>query len=169
MDLSSDAVHHDVHDNPSLHKDPFQNSMRNEMLTHYNRIVMGCLRDFFQPVDTNNLAEVLQALKELNFMLANRAPEPATHYNMTLELHQISAEDIPNLVQAHLHCNAAYKLEHSIRGRPHSRGNQYHWYNQQSSPSPRYNQQSQRSDAHFHSNRNYSNTHHHINSQCNSP
>ena len=29
----------------------------------------------------------------------------------------------------------------------------------------RYNQQSQRTDAHFHPNRNYSNTHHHINSQ----
>ena len=142
--------------------------MRNEMLTHYNRIVIGCFKDFFQSVDTNNLAEVLQVLKELNFMLANRAPELAAHYNMELELHQISAE-VPNLVKAHLHHNAAYNPEHSIRGRPLSRGNQYNWNNQQSSPLLRYNQQFQRSDAHFHSNRNYSNTHHHINSQCNSP
>ena len=59
--------------------------------------------------------------------------------------------------------------EHSIRGRPHSRGNQYHQYSWQSSPLLRYNQQSERSDTHFHSNRNYGNTHHHINSQCNSP
>ena len=132
VDLSSDAIHHDVPDNRSLHKDLFQNSVRNKMLTHYNRIVIGCFKDFFQSIDTNNLAEVLQALKELNFMLANRAPELAAHYNMVLELHQISAE-VPYLVKAHLHHNAAYNLEHSIRGRPHSRGNQYHWFSKQSS------------------------------------
>ena len=40
VDLSSDAVHHNVHDNPSLHDNLFQNSMRKEMLTHYNRIVI---------------------------------------------------------------------------------------------------------------------------------
>ena len=149
VDLSSDAVHHDVHDNPSLHKDLFQNSMRNKMLNHYNRIVIGCFKDFFQSINTNNLAEVLQALKELNIILANRAPELAAHYNMALEPHQISAEEVSNLVKANLHCNAAYNLEHSIRGRPCSRGNQYHWYNQQSSPLPGYNQQPQRTDAHF--------------------
>ena len=49
-------------------------------------------------------------------MLANRAPELAAHYNMALEPHQISAEEVPNLVKAHLHHNAAYNLEHSIRG-----------------------------------------------------
>ena len=101
-------------------------------------------------------------------MLANRAPELAAHSNMALEPSQISAE-VPDLVRAHLHHNTAYNPEHSIRGRPHSRGNQYHLYSQQSSPLPRYNQQSERSDTHFHSNRNYGNTHHHINSQCNSP
>ena len=124
--LSSDAVHHNVHDNPSLHKDLFQNSMRNQMLTHCNRIVIGCFKDFFHSININNLTEVLQALKEFNFMLANRAPELAAHYNMALEPHQISAEEVPDLVKAHLHCNAAYNLEHSVRGRPNSRGNQYH-------------------------------------------
>ena len=133
------------------------------MLTQYNRIVISCFKNFFQSLDTNNLAEVLQALKELNFMLANRAPELAAHYNIALELHQVSTEEVPNLVKDHLHCNAAYYLECSVRGRPCSRGNQYHWYNQQSSLLLRYNQQSQRSDARFHSNRNYGNTHHHIN------
>ena len=123
-----DAVHHDAHDKPSLHENLFQNSVRNEMLTHYNRIVIGCFRDFFQSVDTNNLAEVLQALKELNFMLANRALELAAHYNMALEPCQISAEEVPNLIKAHLHHNTAYNPEHSIRGRPHCRGNQYHRY-----------------------------------------
>ena len=59
VDLSSDAVHHDAHDNPSLCNDLFQNSIRNEMLSHYNRIVIGCFKDFFQSIDTNNLAEVL--------------------------------------------------------------------------------------------------------------
>ena len=90
---------------------------------------------------------------------------------MTLEPYQISAEKVPDLVKAHIHHATAYNPDHSIRGRPHSRGNQYHWYNRQSSPLPRYNQQEQRSDAHFHPhpNRNYSNTHYHNNSKCNSP
>ena len=122
VDLSSDAVHHDACDKPSLHTDLFQNSIRNEMLTHYNRIVIGCFKDFFQSIITNNLTEVLQTLKDLNFMLANRAPELAAHYNIALELHQISAEEASDLVRGHLHCNAAYNLEHSVRGRPHSRG-----------------------------------------------
>ena len=170
--LSADiSIHHDVCDTPSHHGDLFQNSTCNEMLTHYRRIVIGCFKDFFQSVNTNNLAEVLQALKELNFVLANRALELAAHYNMMLELCQISAEEVPELVKAHLHHATAYNPQHSIRGRPHSRGNQYHWYNRQSSPLPRYNEQAQRSDAHFHPhpNRNYSYTHYHNNSKHNSP
>ena len=160
-----------MHDTPSLHGGLFQNSTHNKMLTHYNRVVIGCFKDFFQSVDMNNLAEVLQALKELNFMLANRAPELAAHYNMTLEPCQTSAEEVPDLVKSHLYHATAYNPEQSIRGRPHSRGNQYHWYNRQSSPLLRYNQQAQRSDAHFHPhpNRNYSNTHYHNNSEHNSP
>ena len=80
-------MHQDVHETPALHGSLFQYSTHNEMLTHYNRIVIGCFKDFFQLVNTNNLAEVLHALKELNFMLVNRAPELAAHYNMVLELH----------------------------------------------------------------------------------
>ena len=45
-DLSMDIGHHDAQDNPSLHKDLFQNSVQNEMLTHYNRIVIGCFKVF---------------------------------------------------------------------------------------------------------------------------
>ena len=55
------------------------------MLSHYNHILIGCFKDIFQSVDTNNLATVLQALQELNFMLANRAPELAAHYGIPLE------------------------------------------------------------------------------------
>ena len=104
-------------------------------------------------------------------MPANRALELAAHYNMTLEPHQISAEEVPDLVKAHPHHATAYKPDHSIRGRPHFRGNQYHQHNRQSSPLPRYNQQDQRSDAHFHPhpNRNYNNTHYQYNSEHNSP
>ena len=102
-------------------------------------------------------------------MLATRAPELAAHYNMALEHHQISAEEVPDLVKAHLYHTTAYNPEHSVRGIPHSRGYQYHQYNRQSSPLPRYSQQSQWSDACFHPYRNYSNTHCHINGQCNSP
>ena len=90
---------------------------------------------------------------------------------MVLEPCHISTEEVPDLVKAHLHHATAYNPEQSIRGRPHSRGNQYHWHNRQSSPLLRYNQQAQRSDAcfHCHPNRNYSNTHYHNNSKCNSP
>ena len=92
------------------------------MLSHYNRIVIGCFKDIFQLVNMNNLAKVLQALKELNFMLGNRAPELAVHYNMSLEPQKISAEEVPNLIKAHLHCPTTYNIEQSIRGRPCFRG-----------------------------------------------
>ena len=47
--LSADiSIHHDAHDTPSLHGDLFQYSTQNEMLTHYNRVVIGCFKDFFQ-------------------------------------------------------------------------------------------------------------------------
>ena len=168
-DMSPDVVHHKMHDNLSPHENLFQDSIRNEMLTHYNKIVIGSFKEFFQSINTNNLAEVLQALKELNFILTNRAPELAAHYNMLLEPYQITAEEVPDLVRVHLHHNSAYNLEHSIRGRPQSWGNQYHWYSWQSSPLLRYNQHSEMSDTCFHSNRNYGNIHPHIHSQCNSP
>ena len=164
VDMSSDIVHHEMCNNLSLHENLFQDSIRNEMLTHYNKIVIGSFKEFFQSINTNSLAEVLQALKQLNFMLANRAPELAAHYNMPLEPHQITAEEVPDLVRVHLHGNSAYNPEHSVRGRPHSRGNQYHQYSQQHSLLLRYNQHSERSDTHFHSNRNYSNIHPHIDS-----
>ena len=45
--LSPNAVHHKTHDNLSLHKNLFQDSVRNEMLTHYNRIVIGSFKEFF--------------------------------------------------------------------------------------------------------------------------
>ena len=146
---SPNAVHHESHHNPSPHKNLFPDSVRNEMLMHYNRIVIGSFKEFFQSVNTNNLAEVLQALKELNFILANRAPELAWHYNMELEPQQITAEEVPELVRAHLNCNTAYNLEDSIRGRPCSRGSQHHWYSQQSLPLPRYNQHSESSETLF--------------------
>ena len=82
---SPNAVHHISHHNPSLHENLFPDSVRNEMIMHYNRIVIGSFKEFFQSINTNNLAEVFQALKELNFVLANRAPELAMHYNMDLE------------------------------------------------------------------------------------
>ena len=51
-------------------------------------------------------------------MLANRALELAAHYNMPLEPCEITAEEVPYLVRAHLYCNSAYNPEHSVRGRP---------------------------------------------------
>ena len=55
------------------------------MLSHYNQIVIGCFKDIFQTEDTNNLSAVLHAHMELNFMLANRAPELSAHYGFPLE------------------------------------------------------------------------------------
>ena len=85
MDISPDTIHDKCCNNTSQHKNLFQDSVRNEILTYYNRIVIGSFKEFFQHVNTNNLAEVLQALKELSFVLANKAPEVASHYNMPLE------------------------------------------------------------------------------------
>ena len=137
------------------------------MLIQYNRIVIGSFKDFFQTVNTNNLAEVLQALKELNFILANRAPELASHYIMLLEPWQITAEEVPGLVRVHLNHTTAYNLEHSIRWRPHSRCKHHHQYSRQSLLLPRYNQHSERSEAHYH--RNHGTAHIHVTNQCNSP
>ena len=77
VDVSDFAVvnpnveHGDICNNMSPHETLYENSIRNTMLTQYIRIVIGSFKEFFQLVDTNNLSEVLQALKELNFMLAN--------------------------------------------------------------------------------------------------
>ena len=122
----------------SPHETLYEDSIRNTMLTQYNRIVIGSFKEFFQSVDTNNLSEVLQALKELNFMLANRTLELACYYNMPLEPCQITTEEVPDLVRAHLHDSSAYNLEHSVRGRPHIRGDPYRQYVWQLSPLPRY-------------------------------
>ena len=167
--LSAGEVHPKLHHNPSPHENLFSDTARNDMLTQYNHIVMGSFKEFFQHVNTNNLAEVLKALRELNFILANRTPELASYYNMELEPRQITAEEVLNLARAHFNWNTVYNAEYSTRGRPHSRGNQHHWYSRQSSPIPRYNQHSERSDNHFYSNRNYSNMYHHTYSQHNSP
>ena len=102
-------------------------------------------------------------------MLANRAPKLASHYNMPLEPHQITAEEVPDLVRAHLHHSSAYNPEHSVRGRPHVRGNPYHWYAWQSSPLPRYQAHYERSDNHVYSNRSFNNSHTHNNARHVSP
>ena len=74
----------------------------NEMLNHYHCIVVGSFKEIFQGVDTNNLQAVLQALQELNFILAKRAPKLSAHYGFLSEPHQISAEDVPDFVSAYL-------------------------------------------------------------------
>ena len=139
------------------------------MLTQYNRIVTGSFKEFFQSVDMNNLSEVLQALKELNFMLGNRVPELACYYNMPLEPCQITTEEVPDLVRAHLHHSSAYNQEHNVRGRPHVRGNPYHRYAWQLSPLPRYQGHYERSDNCIYSKRSFNNSHTCDNNQHFSP
>ena len=125
----------------------------NEMLSHYNCILIGCFKDIFQSVDTSNLFTVLQTLKELNFILANRAPELAAHYGLPLEPQQVSTEEVPNFVSAYLNRPTANSIEHSSRGWPRNRGNQHYRHIRPSSPVPRYNCQTSRSDTFSHSNR----------------
>ena len=69
------------------------------MLNHYNCIVVGGFKEILQGVDTNSLPVVLQALKELNFILANRAPKLSVHYSFPSEPHQISNEEVHRLHQ----------------------------------------------------------------------
>ena len=125
----------------------------NEMLSHYNHILIGCFKDIFQTVDTNNLSAILQALKELNFILANRAPELASCYGMPLEPQQVFTEEESNFINAYLNRPTANSTEHSSRGRPRTRGYQHYRHIRQSSPVPRYNQQTNRSDTYSHSHR----------------
>ena len=125
----------------------------NEMLRHYNCIVIGCFKDIFQTVDINNLSAVLQALKELNFILANIAPELSAHYGFPLEPRQVSTEEVPDFISAYLHRPTANSTEHSSRGRPRARGNQHYRPSRQSSPVPRCNRQANRSDAYPYSHR----------------
>ena len=119
----------------------------NEMLSYYNCILIGCFKDIFQSVDTNNLSAVLQALKELNFLLANRAPELAAHYSLPLEPQQVSAEEVPNFISAYLNRPTVNSTKHSSRGQPRTRGNQHYRRVRQSSPVPRYNWQTSRSET----------------------
>ena len=72
----------------------------NEMLNHYNCIAVGSFKKGFQGVDTNNLQAVLQALQEINFILANRAPELSAYYGFPLEPHQISTDEVPDFISA---------------------------------------------------------------------
>ena len=137
-DVNTNVEHVNMCDNTSPHETLYEDSIRNTMLTQYNQIVIGSFKEFFQSVDLNNLSEVLQALKEPNVMLANRVPEVAWYYNMPLEPCQITTEEVPDLVRAHLHHSSACNPEHSIRGRSHMRGNPYHRYAWQLSPLPRY-------------------------------
>ena len=130
--LSTNAVQYELHHNPP-HENLFPDSVRNEMLTHYNHIIIGSFKEFFQHIDMNNLAEVLKALRELNFILAHRASELASCYNMDLEPRQLLQKEFLTLSEPT-----------SGRGRLHSRGNQHHWYSWQSSPILRYNQHSER-------------------------
>ena len=81
--------------------------VHNEMLSHYNHIVIGCFKDIFQTVGTSNLPSVLQTLKELNFILANRTPGLSAHYGFPLEPQQVSAKEVPDFVSAYLHRHAA--------------------------------------------------------------
>ena len=139
------------------------------MLTQYNQIVIGSFKEFFQSVDTNNLSEVQQVLKKLNFMLANRALELACYYSMPLEPCQITTKEVPDLVRAHLHHSSTYNPKHSIRGRPHMRGDPYHRYAWQSSPLPGYQVHYERLDNCVYSNNSFHNSHTCNNSQHVSP
>ena len=123
------------------------------MLSHYNHIVVGCFTEIFQTVDTNNLPAVLQALKELNFISANRASELSAHYGFSLKSQQVSTQEVPDFISTYLHRPTANSDQHSSRGSPRTRGDQQYRPQRQSLPVPRYNRQTNRSDTYPHFNR----------------
>ena len=125
----------------------------NEMLSHYNRIFIGCFKDIFHSVDTNNLSPVLQALRKLNFILANRASELAAHHGLPLEPQQVSVKEVLNPISAYLNRLTANSTKYSSRGWPRTRGNQHYRHARQSSPVSWYNWQTSRSDAYSDSHR----------------
>ena len=135
------STQHDMHNSGLFPTETvFPNHMYNEMLSHYNCILISWFKDIFQSVDANNLAAALQALKELNFVMANRAPELSAHYGIPLEPQQVSAEEVPDFVNAYLNRPTANTFNHSSRGRPRTVGNQHYRYTRQSSPVQRYDQ-----------------------------
>ena len=130
----------------------------NKKLNHYNCIVAGCFKEIFQGVDTNNLPTVLQALKELNLILANRAPKLSVHYGFPLEPWQNSAEEVPDFISTYLNRPTVNPPKHSSRERPRTRGNHQYRPSRQLSPVPRYNyndknRQTNRSDTYPNFNR----------------
>ena len=149
------STQNDMHNSGSFPTETaFPNSCKcNEMFSHYNHILIGYFKDIFQHVHTNNLSAVLQALKELNFILANRAPELSAHYGISLEPQHVFAEEVLNFVSTYLTRPTANTIEHSSRGRPRTRGNQHNQYTRESSLVLRYNQQTHRSDIHAYSNK----------------
>ena len=58
---ANENIHHDMHD-PGFFptKNIFPNHALDKMLSHYNHILIGCFKDIFHSVDTNNLATVLR-------------------------------------------------------------------------------------------------------------
>ena len=106
-----------------------------------------------------NLPAVLQALKEIYIILANRAPKLSAHYGFPLEPWQISTEEVPDFISAYLNRPAANSPpEHSSRGRSRTRGNHQYRPSRQSLPVPRYNynerkRQTNRSDTYPNLNR----------------
>ena len=83
------------------------------------------------------------------------APELPAHYGIPLELQQVSAKEVPDFFNAYLNRPTANNTEYSNRQGPRIRGNQNHRhsrYRRQSSPVPRYNKQTCRSDINSYSN-----------------
>ena len=140
----------------------------NEMLSHYNHILIGCFKDIFQTVDTNNLSIILQTLKKLNFVIANRAPELSAHYGIPLEPQQVSAKEVPDFISAYLNWPTDNTTDRNSRGRPGTSSNEHYRYTGQSSPVPRYNQQTSRSNtsAHSHKDRSYHQPNYHNRNSC---
>ena len=87
-------------------------------------------------------------------MLANRAPELAAHYSIPVEPQEVSAEEVPDFVNAYLYRPTGNTTEHSSTERQRTRGNHHYRYNRQSSALPKYNQQASRLDVHVYSHNN---------------
>ena len=84
------STQHDMHNSGLFPtKTVFPNHTCNEILSHYNNILIGF-----------------------------SAPELSAHYGIPLEPQQVSAEEVPNFVNVYLNRPTTNSTEHSSRGRP---------------------------------------------------
>ena len=109
-------------------------------MTEYNRIVIGSFKEFLSVSGYEQPVRGSAGIKGTKF----HASQQSTGASVLLQHAtgtscQITAEEVPDLVRAHLYHSSAYNPEHIASGEgPTREVMPYHRYAWQSSPLPRY-------------------------------